>query len=51
MSSERRKRPEPTTPDGLLDELPTRVVLNRMPTPVIGLTNDGALVYANQRAR
>ena len=45
--SERRTRPEPATAAGLLQELPAWVVLDRMPTPVIGLDSDGVLVYAN----
>ena len=44
---ERRKGPEPATADELLGELPARVILDRMPTPVIGLGTDGVLAYAN----
>jgi PAS domain-containing protein len=44
---ERRKRPEPATADELLGELPARVMLDRMPTPVIGFGTDGVLTYAN----
>ncbi|MEU0494508.1 PAS domain-containing protein [Mycobacterium sp. NPDC006124] len=47
---ERRGKPSPATPDELLQQLPARTLLDRMPTPVIGLGHDGTLVYANAAA-
>src|ERR1700750_179938 len=43
---ERRKRPRAVTPDGLLEQVPVRTLLDRMPTPVMGLDKNGKFVYA-----
>lgn len=45
--NERRKRPHAVTPDGLLEQVPARVLLDRMRHPVMGLGKDGNFVYAN----
>jgi PAS domain-containing protein len=44
---DRRRRPEPATADGLLEELPGRIVLDRISTPMLGLGTDGKFKYAN----
>jgi PAS domain-containing protein len=44
---DRRKRTPAATPLETLDQIPARVLLDRMPTPTIGLGTDGGLVYAN----
>lgn len=45
--SDRRKRPAAATPLEALAQLPASVLLDRMPTPTVGLATNGALVYAN----
>lgn len=48
--TERRKPLNFTTLEELLDQLPARVLLNRMPGPVLGVGGDGVVVYANPAA-
>lgn len=44
---ERRHQPAPADADELLQLLPARALLDRMPAPAIGIGRDGAFVYAN----
>lgn len=44
---ERRGTPRPASTDELLQQLPARVLLDRLPTPMIGLQRDGVFAYAN----
>jgi hypothetical protein len=46
-STDRRRRPPPSTPVGYLHELPALVLLDRLPTPTLAARLDGELVYAN----
>jgi PAS domain-containing protein len=46
-STERRRRPPPSTPDGYLHELPALILLDRLPTPVLATGLDGVLIYTN----
>ncbi len=43
----RRRRPPPTTMAGYLDQLPARVLLDRLPTPAVAVGLDGLIIYAN----
>jgi PAS domain S-box-containing protein len=47
---ERRRQGQSADLGELLDELPARVLLDRMPGPVIGIGTDGAVAYANPAA-
>jgi PAS domain-containing protein len=47
FAPERRTRPEATSVDELLQQVPARVVLDRLPAPVVGFGTDGATSYAN----
>jgi PAS domain S-box-containing protein len=49
-SAERRQQPHFTDLGELLDNLPARVLLDRMPGPVMGVDPDGAVAYANPAA-
>jgi PAS domain-containing protein len=44
---ERRRRRVPETIDGLLEQLPGRIVLDRISTPILGVSIDGKFEYAN----
>ncbi|WP_255469753.1 PAS domain-containing protein [Mycolicibacterium sp. P1-18] len=47
---DRRQQTQPTELDELLEQLPARVLLDRMPGPVIGIGVDAAVAYANPSA-
>ena len=49
-SIDRRRRPDCTDLGELLDAMPARVLLDRMPGPVIGVDPDGVVAYANPAA-
>ncbi len=42
-----RRQPPPATTVGYLDQLPARILLDRLPTPALAVGIDGVLVYAN----
>jgi PAS domain S-box-containing protein len=42
-----RRRPPPVTTLGYLDQLPARILLDRLPTPALAVGLDGVLIYAN----
>jgi PAS domain S-box-containing protein len=42
-----RRRPRPETPIGYIQGLPAKVVLDRLPVPVLVVHEDGTVVYAN----
>jgi PAS domain-containing protein len=44
---ERRRRPPPATPAGVLEAIPARVLLNRLSTAMLAVGLDGMVVYAN----
>jgi PAS domain-containing protein len=46
-STERRRQPPPSTPDGYLHELPALILLDRLPTPMLAVGLDGVLIYTN----
>jgi PAS domain-containing protein len=46
-STERRRQPPPSTPDGYLHELPALILLDRLRTPVLATGLDGVLIYTN----
>jgi PAS domain-containing protein len=46
-STERRRQPPPSNPDGYLHELPASILLDRLPTPVLATGLDGVLIYTN----
>ena len=46
-STERRRKPPPSTPDGYLHELPALILLDRLPTPTLATGLDGVLIYTN----
>ena len=46
-SSDRRRQQQFTDLGQVLDVLPARVLLDRMPGPVIGVDPDGVVAYAN----
>ena len=46
-STERRRRPPPSTPEGYLDALPGLILLDRLPIPMLATRLDGVVVYAN----
>ena len=46
-STERRRRPPPSTPEGYLDQLPTLILLERLAIPMLATRLDGVVVYAN----
>ena len=46
-STERRRQPPPSTPDGYLHELPALILLDRLPTPMLATGLDGVLIYTN----
>ncbi|MCP9276808.1 PAS domain-containing protein [Mycolicibacterium arenosum] len=50
MADDRRRRTQPTDLAGLLDQLPARVLLDRMPGAVLGLGLDGVVAYSNPAA-
>jgi PAS domain-containing protein len=45
--TERRHRPRPSTPDKYLHALPTSVLLERLPVPMLATGLDGIVVYNN----
>ena len=47
---DRRRRLHFTRLGDLLDAMPARVLLNRMPAPVMGVDPDGVVAYANPAA-
>jgi PAS domain-containing protein len=47
MDSIERRRPRPTTTAEYLDQLPARILLDRLPTPALAVGLDGAIIYAN----
>jgi hypothetical protein len=46
-STERRRKPPPSTPDGYLHELPALILLDRLRTPMLATGLDGVLIYTN----
>ncbi len=46
-STERRRKPAPSTVDGYLYELPALILLDRLPTPTLATGLDGVLIYTN----
>jgi PAS domain S-box-containing protein len=44
---ERRQTQSVQSPVALLEQLPARVVLERMPVPVVAIGHDGSIVFAN----
>jgi PAS domain S-box-containing protein len=44
---DRRQHAQPTGLSELLEQLPARVLLDRMPGPVLGISDDGIVAYAN----
>jgi PAS domain-containing protein len=46
-STERRRRPPPSTPEGYLHQLPALIMLDRLPIPMLATTLDGVVVYTN----
>jgi PAS domain-containing protein len=46
-STERRRKPPPSTPDGYLYVLPALILLDRLHTPVLATGLDGADIYTN----
>ena len=46
-STERRRQPPPSTPDGYLHELPALILLDRLRTPMLATGHDGVLIYTN----
>ena len=46
-STERRRRPPPSTPDGHLNKLPALILLDRLPIPMLAGRLDGVVVYTN----
>jgi PAS domain-containing protein len=46
-STERRRRPPPSTPEGHLHELPALILLDRVPIPMLATGLDGVVVYTN----
>jgi PAS domain-containing protein len=45
--TERRRRPPPRTPEEYLDELPARILLERLAIPTLAARLDGVVVYTN----
>ncbi len=45
--NERRQRQSVQSPVTLLEQLPARVVLERMPVPVVAIGHDGSILFAN----
>jgi PAS domain S-box-containing protein len=43
----RRSEHSPQSPATLLEQLPARVLLERMPVPVLAIGQDGAILFAN----
>jgi PAS domain-containing protein len=50
MDLDRRRHEQPTELIALLEQLPARVLLDRIPGPVLGVANDGVVAYANPAA-
>jgi PAS domain-containing protein len=46
-STERRRRPTPSTPDECLYALPALILLDRLPVPMLATGLDGVVVYTN----
>lgn len=46
-STERRRRPSPSTPDECLYALPGLILLDRLPVPMLATGLDGIVVYTN----
>ena len=46
-STERRRQPPPSTPDGHLHELPALLLLDRLRIPMLATGLDGVLIYTN----
>src|SRR6202012_3308709 len=46
-STERRRRPSPSTPDEYLYALPALILLDRLPIPMLATGLDGVVVYTN----
>jgi PAS domain-containing protein len=46
-STERRRRPSPSTTDECLDALPALILLDRLPIPMLATGLDGIVVYTN----
>ncbi len=44
---ERRQVPSPTDAEGYLRQLPALALLERLPTPMLGVDLDGGIAYAN----
>jgi PAS domain S-box-containing protein len=44
---ERRQPQSVDSPTALLDQLPARVILERMPVPVLAIGHDGSILFAN----
>jgi PAS domain-containing protein len=47
VPEERRRRARPDTVVGYLDEVPARVLLDRLPIPAIAVGDDGVIAFAN----
>lgn len=47
MTDDRRRRPSPATAIGHLEQLPALVLLNRLPIPMLAVSDDGCIVFAN----
>jgi PAS domain-containing protein len=44
---DRRRRPQPITPDQYLDGLPAALMLDRLPVPMLATSLDGIVAYSN----
>jgi PAS domain S-box-containing protein len=43
-----RRRPDPDTALGFLEQLPALVLLGRLPVPVLAVAQDGLVIYMNR---
>ncbi|WP_182348035.1 PAS domain-containing protein [Tomitella gaofuii] len=50
MTASERRRPQPTSPLGFLESLPSLTLLDRLHIPILSVHDDGDIIYANPAA-